>query len=112
MGRLSKSRAAVTPFATATSQAGEEAEERHAPQLERVLLRHSVRRMTAGRSNCAECGRSPLVGELLRVYTDKRGYEHPLCDLCLSGGAAPEGEPLRAERVRPGERPLAVRRAA
>jgi hypothetical protein len=82
-------------------------EERHAPELERQLLRSGVVDMTAHRRACSACGRSPLVGERIQVFAGKHGRERPLCDLC-----APEsGEPLRMERVWPVLRTLA-RRAA
>jgi hypothetical protein len=83
-------------------------QERHAPELERQMLRTSVLSMAAHRCSCFRCGRSPLVGERIQVFAIKNGRERALCDLC-----APEaGEPLRAERVWPVERTLAIRRAA
>jgi hypothetical protein len=82
-------------------------QERHAPELERQLLRTSVVDMTAHRRACSGCGRTPLVGERIQVFEGKHGRERALCDLC-----APEaGEPLRMERVWPVIRTLA-RRAA
>src|SRR5262245_18065369 len=73
-------------------------EERHAPELERQLLRTSVVDMTAHRRACSACGRTPLVGERIQVCEGKHGRERALCDLC-----APEAcvEPLRMERVWP-----------
>ena len=32
-------------------------------QLERLLLRHGVGALEADRHRCADCGRSPLIGE-------------------------------------------------
>jgi hypothetical protein len=87
-------------------------QEHHAPELERQLLRRGLRGMTANRWACSRCGRTPLVGERLHVFAPQ-GQERSVCDLCLRG--APEGsfgEPVRMERVRAGERPLNVRRAA
>jgi len=95
----------IIPFAGSAPQ-DDDQEERHAPYLERELLRHSVLEMAAGRCSCSECGRSPLVGERLQVFASRDGKERALCDLCLT--EAPPGEPLRMERVRPGERPLTV----
>ena len=83
-------------------------QERHAPALERQLLRTSVLSMAAGRRHCADCRRSPLTGERLQVFASRDGRELPLCDLCAHGA----GEPLRMERIRPADRSLAVRRAA
>jgi hypothetical protein len=86
----------------------EPVEERHAPDLERQLLRSSVLSMAAHRQSCWECGRSPLVGERIQVFALRDGRESALCDLCASGA----GEPLRMEFVWPADRMLAVRRAA
>jgi hypothetical protein len=87
-------------------------QEHHAPELELQLFRRGLRLMTAARPACSQCRRSPLVGERLHVF-DSEGAEQAICDLCLRG--SPEGrfgEPVRMERVRAGERPLNVRRAA
>jgi hypothetical protein len=86
----------------------EPVEERHAPALERQLLRTSVLTMAAGRNSCSSCGRSPLVGERIQVFALRDGRERARCDLCAAG----EGEPIRMERVRPVTRTLAVQRAA
>jgi|RhiMethySRZTD1v2_1073278.scaffolds.fasta_scaffold1993568_2 hypothetical protein len=87
-------------------------QEHHAPELELQLMRRGLRGMTANRWECSSCGRSPLVGERLHVFTS-RDRERSICTLCLK--AAPEGsfgEEVRMERIRAGERPLNVRRAA
>jgi hypothetical protein len=86
----------------------EPVEERHAPALERQLLRDSVLSMAAHRCSCSACGRSPLVGERIQVFAVRDGCERSLCDLC----APAAGEPLRMERVWPRSRTLAVQRAA
>ena len=86
----------------------EPVEERHAPALERQLLKSSVLTMAAGRHSCSSCGRSPLIGERIQVFAVRDGRERVLCDLCAAG----EGEPLRMERVWPVTRTLAVQRAA
>jgi hypothetical protein len=83
-------------------------EERHAPALERQLLKNSVSTMAAGRRSCSSCGRSPLIGERIQVFAVRDGRERPLCDLC----APAAGEPLRMERIWPFERTLAVQPAA
>ena len=86
----------------------EPVEERHAPALERQLLRSSVLSMAAHRRSCSTCGRSPLIGERIQVFALRDDRERALCDLCASGA----GEPLRMERVWPVERTLTVSRAA
>jgi hypothetical protein len=86
----------------------EPVEERHAPALERQLLRGSVRTMVADRCSCSVCGRSPLVGELIQVFPGRKDREQSVCDLCARGA----GEPLRMERVWPVARTLVVSRAA
>ena len=73
-------------------------------ELASVLLRKSVGAMTAGRTRCSSCGRTPLVGETMHVLTSERS----VCSLCLGGAQARHGEPLRSERVHASERPLAV----
>jgi hypothetical protein len=87
-------------------------QEHHAPELELQLLRRGLRWMAAGRWACSRCGRSPLVGERLHVFA-RQNREQCVCDLCVKN--APEGsfgESVRMDRVRAGERPLSVRRAA
>jgi hypothetical protein len=86
----------------------EPAEERHAPALERQLLKTSVSTMAAGRCSCSGCGRSPLIGERIQVFALRDGRERALCDLCATGA----GEPLRMERIWPFSRTLLVQRAA
>ena len=85
----------------------EPAEARHAPELERQLLRTSVSSMAAHRQSCSACGRSPLIGEQIQVFA-VRDRERPLCDLC----APATGEPLRMERIWPFSGTLTVQRAA
>jgi hypothetical protein len=86
----------------------EPVEQRHAPALERQLLRTSVLTMAADRHLCSGCGRSPLIGERIQVFAVRDGRERALCDLCAPG----QGEPLRMERVWPVTSTLAVQRAA
>ena len=83
-------------------------EERHAPALERQLLKTSVRTMAAGRRSCSSCGRSPLIGERIQVFALRDGRERPLCDLC----APADAEPVRMERIWPFQRTLGIQRAA
>lgn len=70
--------------------------------LERELLRQGVGRLAAGRSRCADCGRSPLTGEQLHVYATAQ----VVCELCRPLRAAP---PERSEPVRGGEHGHTVR---
>jgi hypothetical protein len=58
------------------------------PDLERELLRKGVGAREAGRRQCSDCGRTPLVGEVVHVYA--RGAI--VCDLCRPHHRkAPEG---------------------
>ncbi len=70
--------------------------------LERVLLRKSVGTLTGGRDQCADCGRTPLVGETLYRY----GAGSTVCELCRP---LRRGEPVQSERVRHSEYGNAVR---
>ncbi len=70
--------------------------------LERGLLRKSVGVLVAGRDRCADCGRTPLVGETVHVFSASVA----VCELCrpLRGG-----DPEHSERVRHSESGQAVR---
>ena len=71
--------------------------------LELALLRKGVGRLEAGRHQCEDCGRTPLVGE--RVY---RFSHHGLvCALCRPQRRS---EPEAVELVRHFERGQTVRR--
>lgn len=74
------------------------------PDLELALLRKSVGTLTAGRHTCADCGRTPLVGE--RTYRFGRAS---VCELCTPLRRA---EPDAAELVRHMEAGITVRRVA
>jgi DNA-directed RNA polymerase subunit RPC12/RpoP len=52
--------------------------------LERELLRQSVGRMGAGRYICADCGRTPLIGERVHSYA----LDTVVCELCRPRHAA------------------------
>ena len=39
------------------------------PDLERELLRKGVGLREAGRHHCTDCGRTPLIGERVHIYT-------------------------------------------
>lgn len=74
----------------------------HEPDLERELLRKGVGALAADRCSCADCGRTPLVGEHVHVY--ERGIV--VCELCrLLRRAAPQ----RSELVRHSEHGHTVR---
>jgi hypothetical protein len=73
------------------------------PDLELALLRKSVGVLMAGRHACADCGRTPLVGE--RMY--RFGRSSAVCALCTPLRAT---EPDAVELVRHFERGHTVRR--
>ena len=70
--------------------------------LERAMLRTSVDTLAGELHRCADCGRTPLIGE--RLY--RFAASATVCELCrpLRGG-----EPESSERVRNGEYGHAVR---
>jgi hypothetical protein len=70
--------------------------------LERALLRKSVGALAHGRDRCADCSRTPLVGETLYRY----GGGVTVCELCRS---LRRGEPAESEPVRHSEHGQAVR---
>jgi len=72
------------------------------PDLERELLRKGVGALEAGRARCSDCGRTPLVGELIHHFAAGSA----VCELCRTGR---RGEPQRSERVHHSERGNAVR---
>ena len=73
--------------------------------LERHLLQRGVGELSAGRHACADCGRTPLVGE--RVHRFRGGAL--ICELCRSRR---EDVPERSYVVHHTERGLTVRRRA
>ena len=74
---------------------------RESPALERELLRKGVGSRARAGHRCADCGRTPLIGET--VHRFERAV---VCELCrhLRGG-----EPGRSERVLHSEHGLTVR---
>jgi hypothetical protein len=52
----------------------------HVEQLERILLRRGLGALEADRSCCADCGRTPLVGEQVHVYGSHQ--QRIVCELC------------------------------
>ena len=79
-------------------------------QLERVLLRRGVGALEADRNRCADCGRTPLTGELVHVYGthDRRG-PRVVCELCRP---ARREAPFATELVRHCEHGHTVRLTA
>jgi hypothetical protein len=76
-------------------------------ELASKILRRSLATTAHGGAECARCGRTPLVGELMHVLESER----MVCQLCLTRLRARDGEPVRQERVHAG-RPLAIARLA
>jgi hypothetical protein len=72
--------------------------------LERHLLHKSLGTLARDRHRCAECGRTPLVGERVHLYD-----RDVLCALCRPARPA---EPDRTEVVLHSEHGHAVRRRA
>ena len=70
--------------------------------LERALLRKSVGSLSGDRDRCADCGRTPLIGETLHRYAGGS----TVCELCRP---LRRGAPLESELVRHSEHGLAVR---
>jgi hypothetical protein len=74
-------------------------------RLERVLLRRGVTVLAEDRNRCADCGRTPLVGEQVHLY--ERG--ELVCELCRPLRGKP---PVAIETVRHAERGQTVRLTA
>jgi len=72
-------------------------------QFERFLLRRGVGTLEAGRDRCADCGRSPLIGEQVHLYARCRGV---VCELC---SALRRERPAATELVRHREHGHTVR---
>ena len=72
--------------------------------LERTLLRKGVGRLREGAARCADCGRAPLIGELVHRF----GREELVCDLCRPRRRT---RPVRAERIQHAEHGLTVRQS-
>jgi hypothetical protein len=75
-------------------------------RLERVLLRRGVTVLAADRNRCADCGRSPLVGEQVHLYELRAEL---VCELCRPLRREP---PVAVETVRHAERGQTVRLTA
>lgn len=70
--------------------------------LERALLRKSVGALGVERQSCADCGRTPLVGETLYRYAGGA----TVCELCRP---LRRDEPVTSDPVRHSEYGHAVR---
>jgi len=49
-------------------------------RLEMVLLRRGIGALQADRTSCDDCGRTPLVGEHMHLYSGRR--PRTVCELC------------------------------
>jgi hypothetical protein len=65
-------------------------------QLERHLLRRSIGILAEDRTSCADCGRAPLIGERVHLYTEAE----IVCELCRPLRREP---PVSTELVRHSE---------
>jgi hypothetical protein len=52
----------------------------HVEQLERILLRRGLGVLEADRTSCADCGRTPLTGEHVHLYSGRS--TRIVCELC------------------------------
>jgi hypothetical protein len=75
-------------------------------QLERFLLRRGVGSLTADRHRCADCERTPLVGEHVHMYEREARI---VCELC---SRLRRGAPLASEVMRHSELGHTVRLTA
>ncbi len=78
----------------------------HVEQFERSLLRRGVDALTADQRRCADCGRTPLVGEHVHLYERDRAI---VCELCRP---LRREHPAASQLVRHSEHGHAVRLAA
>jgi len=79
----------------------------HVEQLERFLLRRGVGALEADRNHCADCGRTPLIGEHVHLYDGRR--RGVVCELCRQ---LRHDLPVATEIVRHSEHGHAVRLTA
>jgi hypothetical protein len=71
--------------------------------LEHALLRKSVGALATEAPRCADCGRTPLIGETLYRFA---AQAEPVCELCRP---LRRETPASSERIRNGEHGNAVR---
>lgn len=72
-------------------------------QFERLQLRRGVGALEADRDRCADCGRTPLVGEHIHLHTRVQGI---VCELC---SPLRREHPVATELVRHAEHGHTVR---
>lgn len=72
------------------------------PLIESLLVRRSIGRLEARRHRCAHCGRTPLIGERIYLYS----RDALVCELCRHLRREP---PARSERVMPAEHAGTIR---
>ncbi|HKH78574.1 MAG TPA: hypothetical protein VJ996_01050 [Solirubrobacteraceae bacterium] len=72
-------------------------------QFERLQLRRGVGALEASRDRCVDCGRTPLVGERIHLYSRAAGI---VCELCSALRREP---PVAIELVRHSEHGHTVR---
>lgn len=73
------------------------------PAVELPLLRQGLHALAAGRHHCAECSRTPLVGERMYVYAGGA----TVCALCRH---LRRDEPVLSQLVHHSETEITVRR--
>jgi len=73
-------------------------------ELERILLRRGLGALEAERTCCADCGRSPLFGELVHLYEGRR--PQLVCELCRT---LRRKAPVASQHVRHAARANVVR---
>lgn len=93
--------------------------EGHIDAFEMLLLRRGLGALSADRECCADCGRTPLTGEEMHLYSAtpfpafpafaRARRERLVCELCRPGHRE---RPLLSEVVRHPERGQAVRLSA
>jgi hypothetical protein len=79
----------------------------HVEQFERFLLRRGVGALEADRHRCADCGRTPLIGEHVHLYDGRK--QSIVCELCRLLRGKP---PIATEIVRHAEHGHTVRLTA
>ncbi len=78
--------------------------------LERGLFMRGLDALTADRSSCSDCGRTPLTGEEIHLYEGRSpGRSEVVCELCRQ---LRRESPLASEMVRHCEHGQTVRLTA
>jgi hypothetical protein len=76
-------------------------------KLERSLFMRGLDSLTAERTRCSDCGRTPLTGEQVHLYEGRStGSSEVVCELCRQLRREP---PLASELVRHCEHGQTVR---